>query len=48
MSLWSVEGFVSLQKHVLILVKEHRDYFSLTPLLKNYVGLSSSSQTEDT
>jgi len=30
MLLWSVGGFVSLLKHVRILVKEHRDYFSLT------------------
>ena len=48
MLLWSVGGFVSLLKHVRILVKEHQDYFSLTPFRKNYVGLSSSSQIEDT
>ena len=29
MLLWSVGGFVSLLKHAHILVKEHRDYFSL-------------------
>ena len=32
MLLWSVGSFVSLLKHVRILVKEHQDYFSLTLL----------------